>query len=152
MTDDVPKKLGTELRKHALDRHERIRDALRGVLEAASAAAEREKGALMRLRRTLRALEDAVRQHAGEDQALVAPVLRELDAWGPIRVEQLAEDHRKAEAIVGSIPPDAPEHELVGRARSLVRPLLRLLKHEERTLLSKRLFRDDVIAIDQEDG
>jgi iron-sulfur cluster repair protein YtfE (RIC family) len=88
-----------------------------------------------------------------EDEVLV-PVLRDSDAWGDVRADTLLRHHQaqrqELKFLAGTDAPEAPE--LADRLTQLIDELRKDMAHEERHLLSADLLRDDVLAINLEDG
>jgi len=91
---------------------------------------------------------------ATEDEILV-PLLRDLDAWGEVRVERVENDHQAQRAEIAELRRRAEEDAPVSLARavlSFAHALRADMAHEEQMSLSRDLLRDDPISINQLDG
>jgi len=91
---------------------------------------------------------------ATEDEILV-PLLRDLDAWGEVRVERVQNDHQTQRMEIGELRKKAEEADPVTLAEdvlSFARALRADMAHEEAVSLSREVLRDDTVALDQLDG
>jgi hypothetical protein len=91
-------------------------------------------------------------QHLDFEDRLLVPALREVDAWGRLRAEQIAAEHASQRAALGVLRQLARHGDrrlAVDGARGLIDELTADMDAEERDLLDPDLLRDDVIAIDQ---
>lgn len=140
------------IRDLSLRLHEEVRRALHDVAHLAACAQRGDTSCLPDLRRGLHRLALAVRRHATEEARALDPYLSQVDAWGPERVERLARE-RDMEIRLTNVDADDPDAAaLVRAACGLIRPLARLLRKEECEALSPDVLRDDIVAINQEDG
>ena len=108
-----------------------------------------------RLLEPVNALYRDLREHLDFEDALLAPALRELDAWGPIRAAQLERHHQEQRQALRALTERArtePPVALVQTVTSLIADLRADMKHEERDLLSCDLLRDDLVALDASGG
>jgi hypothetical protein len=86
------------------------------------------------------------------EEELLLPAIAEVDAWGPVRAEQMAEDHQAQRATIARLNDmgrRAESASLAGEAMALGKALLADMRREETDLLHPDLLRDDVIAIGQ---
>jgi hypothetical protein len=103
------------------------------------------------------ALHDALLAHLELEDAVLVPALRDIDAWGPVRADTLVRHHRmQREELRFVLKYEANSQgdtlALAARIAHLLDDLRTDMAHEDREILSRDLLRDDVIAIDLEDG
>ncbi len=145
----------SQIRDELLSQHQ----GLRGRLEVTRAVVERwAKGEVPQahVRTELAGLSDALRNHNLVEERTLRELIRSVDAWGPVRVEIMDEahigEHRDLfDALHAMSLADSP-HEA---AQELERFRTRLLQHmdkEEAGFLNASVLRDDVVAIDAQDG
>lgn len=142
----------SHVRHRIADEHTALREELKALealatrLEAGDATAVDEAHT-----RTV-AFYDHLRDHIDLEDAILAPALRQADAWGDVRADALLKHHREQReelnVLGGSTPPGLPPADLARRLRALVADIRTDMKHEDDALLDPTLLRDDVIAID----
>lgn len=152
----------SEARREALHLHDEVRDAMRAALVVATQVQRGELSHAGELRTRAVALGAALRRHASVEHAEIGPVLRSLDAWGPVRCDQLAAAHGEqerawnhAEAALRACAPGGSPTEAIELARTLhqlVRSLVRSFRFEESKLLDPETLRDDIVTVDTIDG
>jgi iron-sulfur cluster repair protein YtfE (RIC family) len=141
------------VRQRILREHESLRKLLEDLHRAASAL---EGGGSAALRRAIGACERLyaeLRDHLDLEDQILAPALREADAWGEVRAGRLLQHHveqRRELQALQSEPPPADPQSLKQRIESIVSDLRSDMAYEERELLAT--LRDDVLGIDVEDG
>lgn len=91
------------------------------------------------------------------EEQLLVPLLREMDAWGEVRIDELARLHDQAWQELKALRERAADDGMTARGLAdelarLARALRRDLLVEERDLLAPDVLRDDVLGIDVEDG
>lgn len=94
-------------------------------------------------------------RHIELENAVLAPALRDLDAFGPLRAKQLIEEHeRQRSALTATlISIDAlRDHQLAVDILGLLAELRTDMTYEEETLLHPDLLRDDLVTPDTEAG
>jgi Hemerythrin HHE cation binding domain len=146
----------SRVRKRILQEHA----ALRGKLEELSAAvASLASGGTPSTAHALdlaAALYIELRAHIDHEDALLVPVLRDADAWGKVRADQLEQHHAQQRAAFSDTSlrerKDASVSAVAAWLRNLIEELHADMAHEERELLSVDLLRDDPLGIDVEDG
>ena len=97
----------------------------------------------------------ALRDHIDFEDHLLAPALREIDAWGPVRADELLEHHARQRLEIAVLAERSGAESATGLARliaSLVSDLRADMTHEDCDMLSADLLRDDVVLIDAEAG
>lgn len=128
------------VRKNLLAQHENLR-ALMAAVEASLAA----KAPAPELSSNLKKLRDAVLVHNAAEEGLLLPILETIDAWGPERVKKMLEDHKEEHAFI-------VEKLEAGAKPAAIREVLAHMRahmsHEEESILSEFLLRDDVVNVD----
>lgn len=147
----------SEVRRRVLEDHARIRTLLEEVEGLVRRFEKGDEGASAPLRGKGLELHDFLCEHLEREDEILAKALREADAWGEERARRLADEHREQRELFSYI---------LSRLRDATRPTLLIarelrnfvdilrvdMQHEEETELSDRVLRDDVIAIEPEDG
>ncbi len=140
------------VRRLILADHAKLRRAV-DELEARHRAAPVEGSEV--LRAAFSALLGNLEQHIERENRMLAPALRESDAWGPVRAEAFARhheaQHRELEAM-HAIATDGDARTLADRVRRFINELRVEMDQEERDLLDPDVLRNDVVAIDPEAG
>lgn len=127
------------VRKTLLAQHENLRKLMSHVEQAL------EIGPAANLSLAVKALHDACQAHNAAEEAVLIPILRDIDAWGPERVKQLLAEHTEEHSVLlGKLDPHAPKDEV----RAAIKALREHMQHEESTNLSEGLLRDDVVNVD----
>lgn len=97
-----------------------------------------------------------VRLHLEYEEDVLVPILRGADAWGPVRVEELAREHADQRAVITALLEEAEGiqemRELTGEIAEFTRRLERDIEEEERDLLTAEALGDRIVVIDQIDG
>jgi hypothetical protein len=85
-----------------------LRDLCRALVTVARMV---ELGATRResMREVLEQVCTAVEEHFRYEEAVIAPLLREVDPWGPVRVERLLQDHAEQLGVLLALAQDARE-------------------------------------------
>ncbi|GMU60176.1 MAG: hypothetical protein AMXMBFR34_19390 [Myxococcaceae bacterium] len=134
-----------DLRKQLLEQHAQIRRLVAQVeagLDAGLGAAE--------VTARLDALKAAVVAHNQLEAHALEPILECIDAWGPQRVKALVGEHRaEHEGVLTQLGESAAKDG--ARLKALMTELVAHLAREEKTLLTEKLLRDDVIQLDAGD-
>jgi len=141
----------SQVRSLILDEHMVIRDVLEEIDETLGELTRRVPGALGRLRSSLRTLHDAFLRHLTHEEIILRPILVDVDAWGPARVQAMDEEHRGQRAAMAELSRLALEVDLdttVQRIEEFVRRLRADMDGEENHALSEQVLRDDIIVID----
>jgi hypothetical protein len=133
------------VRSEILGAHERVRAAVAEV----SAATSREE-----LVTATQAVLDLLMMQLQREDELLAPLLRDVDAWGQERERRLQREHAERRADVERLravltqPATGPRTPLAAVVRHFVDGLLADMGEEERDLLSPELLRDDAVRVD----
>jgi hypothetical protein len=94
-------------------------------------------------------------EHVDLEVDILVPALRESDAWGNLRAQELTEKlgAQRRELSALAIPDECLEPcVLAERLVALVEELRAEIDYEQQRLLTPELLRDDVYGIDVEDG
>jgi hemerythrin-like domain-containing protein len=146
----------SEIRSRILSDHQGLRRDLER-LEALVADVRIGRAASDALRVDAEALLAWLRAHMRWEEAYLLPALRDADAWGAQRAEQLVRDHGEQRELLdfvnrrlldGRHPADL----LVRDVAHLIALLRDDMRQEEVELLDERVLRDDVVAIDAQTG
>ena len=142
------------VRKRILREHTEIRGLLDRLERAAKGLHTGKAGALAEARELRDTLCERLKAHVDLEDAVLAPALRDADAWGDVRADKLVTHHREQREEL-----DAIEHEqgrsdsgYAQRLLALVEDIRKDMMHEEKDLLTDELLRDDVVSIYPEDG
>ncbi len=141
----------SQVRSLILDEHTVIRDVLEEIDETLGEMTRRVPGAIGRLRGTLRTFQDAFLRHLSHEETVLRPLLVDVDAWGPARVEAMDEEHRAQRAAIAELSRLALDLDIdatVQRIEDFVRRLRADMDGEEHHALSPEVLRDDIIVID----
>ena len=141
----------SQVRSLILDEHTVLRDILDEIEEALGELTRRVPGSLGRLRASLRTFQDAFQRHLRHDETVLRPVLANVDAWGPARVESMDEEHRAQRAALAELTRVRLEEDFDRTIQSIEAFVQRLradMDGEERHALSEEVLRDDIIVID----
>jgi acetoin utilization protein AcuB len=108
--------------------------------------------------REVHALRDAARQlytgltaHIELENRVLAPALKETDAWGPLRAEQLIQSHAEQKRVLEGALMELddlaqPAESLAVHVKAVVELIRQDLAYEEQALLCPELLRDDPIV------
>jgi len=141
----------SQVRSLILDEHTVLRDILDEIEEALGELTRRVPGSLGRLRASLRTFQDAFQRHLRHEETVLRPVLANVDAWGPARVESMDEEHRAQRAALAELTRVRLEEDFDRTIQSIEAFVQRLradMDGEERHALSEEVLRDDIIVID----
>ena len=136
----------SEARTQLLRQHEWLRE----IMAAAVALGERlvqGKAVREELVRALTELREALAEHNRDEEAMLENELRDADAWGPLRVARMFEEHRAEHATMRDALAGT-ETEVAHRLADVFEQLEAHMAAEERTFLSSAVLRDDIIDPD----
>ena len=142
----------SEVRQRILAEHHHIRMRCHGIDELAQQVLAGD-ASRVRLARKMHELYDFLMHHLDLEDAILAPALRDTDAFGPVRAEQLVTHHQEQRAMFDAILrlTDEPETDAGTLARTileLTQALFADMAHEDRDLLDPELLRDDPLNVD----
>jgi acetoin utilization protein AcuB len=156
--------LGTEsslpqpeaIRARILREHERIRSLLDHMEVLAGRLASGERSTGVRLRNWARELSSVLRAHLDLEEELLLPAIRQVDAFGDARADELLAEHAVQRQLLGRVvdelctaPSDAA---LAVGVLELVRALRDDIVAEERDFLGEVLLRDSLVPVDSFGG
>lgn len=132
-----------------------LRNLTRALLQIARAAEQDEQQRSLVCDVLTRLCSEANRHFAYEEEN-VAPILREVDAWGPVRVEQLCKEHDEQRSVLVGLANDAQgarrnSSDLTVEIEWFFDRFERLMTEEEDGLLNAESPGADP-SIDQTDG
>src|SRR5690349_23837042 len=88
----------SEIRELLLRDHEALRAELKG-LEQGLKRAVADEGVRRLLREQLERVLESLKAHNEREVRLLKPVIVDLDAWGPLRAEQIDKEHEELREI-----------------------------------------------------
>ncbi len=145
----------SQVRRRILEEHVQLRRQL-DALETAANALSEGRIPLANVTETARGVLTNLVEHTQLEDAIVAPSLRDIDAWGPTRADRLIEHHMQQREQLASIVLTYEESAELSRVARLTLAWIedvRLdMQHEEREMLNSNLLRDDVISVEMECG
>jgi len=147
----------SDVRTRILAEHHVLRELFANIEELALRvlADEPDADAEGCLRERCRELYQTLLRHIELENAILAPALRETNAFGPIREQTLLAEHeRQRGALFAALSASEArsDEELARSVRMLVGELLADMAHEEQALLHPDLLKDDPIAVDAATG
>ncbi len=149
--------LPSEIRRIILEQHADLRVDLDAREKLCSRVLSGDPSFDPTLRERGEAFQRRFLEHLAFEDANLNPVLREADAWGDARVEQLLGEHEQQRVFLSAIlaslhdssrPPLDIALELCG----LVAVILDCLAHEDEAVLDPKVLRDDVVSASMEAG
>ena len=144
----------SSVRQRILREHGSLRGMLNELRALVLALQGGDESQLGRVRSLAESLREELLAHVDLEDAMLAPTLREADAWGPARADDLLRHHKEQRVELSSLHPihtstlDASA--LAEKLKLFIHGLELDMQHEESDLLS--CLRDDVLGVDVEDG
>lgn len=137
--------------------HAMLRRAMAGLAREAAAAERGTGGAVDRVRTAAAEVRDAFERHLSYEERVFLPLLREADAWGPVRVTHLLDEHRWQRAVLVAFVEDVTEggklvDEIADETAWLIRCLLDDMDEEEKVFRDGAALTASAIVVDQTDG
>ena len=145
----------SDVRARVLAEHLWLSEKLTRLEATAAAVLAGDRGDPARLRERALNLCESLSFHLATEDEILIPLLRDLDAWGEVRVERVESDHQAQRAEVAELRRRAEEDDptsLANAVLSFTHALRADMANEEQMSLSCDLLRDDPISIDQLDG
>jgi len=147
----------SEVRRTILDDHAALRALfadLRDLLRRLEQEGDSESSGDRKeqLRELAAALRQRFLRHLELEERTLVPALRRTDAWGEERARRVLDEHasqrQRLDALLEELgTPGSSGAALVVELEALLEDLLADMEHEERSVLSERLLRDDVITL-----
>src|SRR5689334_8904249 len=91
-----------EVRQRIAADHALLRSLIRALI-AVSQAAERDESQRAIIRDVLGQLCCELERHFDYEEEVIVPLMRDVDAWGPARVEQLCKEHDHQREVLDAI-------------------------------------------------
>ena len=140
----------SEVRQRILDQHDALRvhlDALQAALESSTASDVLKKAASQ--------VQEELTRHIADEEALLLPELQGADGFGAARVAALQKEHVEQRELLGalveSIKSSESEGELSARIHELISRIRVDMEEEEKTHLTKKVLKDDIVLGDPGD-
>ena len=146
-----------DIRARIFSEHAMLRRGMATLSREAAGAQKGIAGAIGRLYDAVRDVRDAFERHLDYEERAFVPLLREADAWGPVRVTHLLDDHRQQRIALVALVEDVTEgakpiDELAEEIAWLIRSLQNDMDQEESKLLDSYALGTCSIVLDQTDG
>jgi len=146
----------TEIRSRILRNHAELRDTLGVLRELATEANAGSRAAGERAIELSNSLFERLADHLGTEEQLLVPFLREADAWGEQRANELVRLHEQQWQELKGLRERAASGTNVctvaGELAAMVDALRSDILEEDRQIVEGDVLRDDVLGIDVEDG
>lgn len=144
----------SEIRTELLGQHADLRAKMKAARELANRC--HHEDAREALRDSLSRVADALRMHNKREEELMRDVFPELDAWGPIRAEIMAEEHvgehnHLYEALM-TASTTAVAKEAASAAMTLFDQIEKHMAREEKVFLGEDVLSDDGVIPDMFGG
>ena len=145
-----------QVRSQLLAEHEQLLRVIAGCEEMAEEVVSGRGERWRQLLARVIDLVDRFEEHNRDEESRLAPLLREIDSFGDVRVEQMVRDHEEEHlalrlALRAVVDVEVPDR----AARDALDVLQRLRQHmaaEESQFLNERIIKDDLVAIDMFTG
>ena len=141
----------SKIRKIILVEHEGLRINLRGIEALLDRVAAGDVPAREAAFQQLSSMLQTFLRHIEHEEAILQPVLAQIDAWGPQRKAAMDEEHKLQRALVMQLTSMDPAVDPAAWARDVrifAKDLLLDMADEEKTCLSPNVLRDDVVVVD----
>ena len=146
----------SEVRSRILRDHEALSERLTALQRFADEAVESNGEACARTREFACGVVEELADHLDVEEQLLVPMLRDMDAWGPLRADELRQHHdqqwRGLKRLRDRVSSPLQPPELAAHIALMVQLLQHELAQEAHELLTPEILRDDVLGIDVEDG
>jgi hypothetical protein len=141
------------VRDEVVRQHQALRALLQHSLARTRGSARRDDGGAHDLAGLGREIRRRFRAHLAFEEHVLVPVLSSADLWGPQRVRNLTDEHRRQrqqlDTLLEGIAHGWNREQLALALRALATDLLRDMEEEERDYLGPELLHDDPIVVDQ---
>jgi len=144
-----------EVRERITSDHALLRSLIRALIAVSRAAQEDEKQRPV-IRDVLGQLCGEVERHFRYEEEVIVPLIRDMDAWGPARVEQFCRDHEEQLSVLVALVEDAQDgvrnvEDLADEIVWFFQRFEREMAEEEQRLLDAETIGAEPI-VDQIDG
>jgi len=139
-----------DVRARVLADHVKLRNVIAEVDRLAYAVSAEEVKHVAALRERAEDLYRMLAEHIDHEDAVLAPIIRKIDAWGPVRHDQMRNDHANQRAALAQAIRDL---ETGGPAlgqvvQSMCWEILHDMKREEHDLLHPDLWREGLTIVE----
>jgi iron-sulfur cluster repair protein YtfE (RIC family) len=136
----------SKIRQALLDDHRRLRRLLAEVEELAARVTEGEDvGGAFEI--AVESFRHALEAHNQIEESHLAPLLRSVDAWGPVRVDQMVLEHLDEHAALVAMF-ESDDGQVLARAiPALAAELRHHMAREEKTFLSGEVLQDSIVTV-----
>jgi len=139
-----------DVRARVLADHVKLRNVIAEVDRLAYAVSAEEVKHVAALRERAEGLYRMLAEHIDHEDAVLAPIIRKIDAWGPVRHDQMRNDHANQRAALAQAIRDL---ETGGPAlgqvvQSMCWEILHDMKREEHDLLHPDLWREGLTIVE----
>ncbi len=141
----------SQIRTLILDEHAVLRGEMEDIATLLKDVAAQRADAAQRLQQRMKVFYQAFLKHIAHEDALLRPVLANIDAWGAVRVEKMDDEHREQRSIIAALTSLEPTRDFDGylaRVQAFVAAVAADMAGEEHECLSPDILRDDTIVID----
>jgi hypothetical protein len=141
----------SEIRELLLKDHESLRTQLSTLEADLERVSTGGAGETRKVREQLDQVLDSLRKHSERSLRLLKPVIVDLDAWGPLRAEQIDKEHEELRDLAtrfSAIDLTSAPTTWVEEVTTMIGHLREELDDAERGRLSPEVLRDDVIVVD----
>jgi CBS domain-containing protein len=146
----------SDVRARILAEHDVLRELYARIEALALRVLADESDAEGPLRERCRELYQALLRHIELENTILVPALRETNAFGPVRAQNLLAEHERQRQVLldalTAAEATASEADVARGVLVLIGELLTDMAHEEQALLHPDLLKDDPIAVDVETG
>lgn len=145
----------SDVRARVLAEHLWLSEKLTLLEESAAMVIAGEAVEARRLRERCKNLCESLWFHLATEDEILVPLLRDLDAWGEVRVERVQNDHQTQRAEIAELKKQAEAADPVVLAEDVLtfaKALRADMANEEQVSLSRELLRDDTVTVDQLDS
>lgn len=139
-----------EVRERVLAEHAKLRTVIADVDRLAYAVAAEDVKHIDALRTQAETLYRMLTEHIDHEDAVLAPIIRQIDAWGLLRHEQMQRDHAtQRTTLAHAIKELETGGPALGQAvQSMCWEILHDMKREEHDLLHPDLWREDITIVE----
>ncbi len=153
-TKEAVKLSKCDLREILVGEHHVLRRQLEELRENVGRLLAGKENAIAALLRTLEELQLLLSVHLDHEEDLLEPLLEKIDAWGPIRLERLHQEHAHQREWLSNLRnmllSAVSVEELARRSYALLEALAADMAHEEKDLFS--VLNDELIQLDAGDN
>lgn len=146
----------SSVRRRIIEEHRELAEDLEGLERLAARLDTEGRAAIGDTVARARDFYGKLREHIDLEDAILAPALREADAWGEVRAKKLETHHAEQRAELAALgafdAATTDPAELAKRVRAFIEEVRADMKREETGVLDAGLLRDDVTSMDAEGG